>query len=299
MKDCMLAIFWPKKRIYEFFKECSVPAPVLKSIDQWDAKGLSRVGMIDEVFGELGRRHDNGTMQFDIMLEMLSTWSHFDEYWFVTEQKLDLGTAKTKIADLKAAKSDNIDVAKRIALDHQKKAAAQEERHKSLEDMRQDFYAVSVKSGTPQARGFVFEKFLGRMARFYGLQVTGAFRIEGSQIDGTVKYDGENYNIEAKWEHQLMSDEPLLAFCRKLEINMHGRGIFISINGYTTGALAILERAGAKNTVLMDGEDITLILNEILTLPDALDKKIHAAQTRGQFYIHPVTVKSKIRPSPP
>lgn len=293
MKDCMLAIFWPKKSIYQFFKECSVPHSSLKLIEQWDIKGLSRAAMIDEIFTDLGKRNDNGTFQFDIMLEMLSSWSHFDDYWFITEHRLDLDDTKKKIGALRAAKNDNIDVAKKRAADQRTKAAAREERHETLEDMRRDFYDVSMNSGKPQTRGYAFEKFLVKMARFYGLQVTGAFKVKGTQIDGTVKYEGENYNIEAKWEHQSMSDEPLLAFCQKLGINMHGRGIFISINGYTTGALSILERAGVKNTVLMDGEDITLILNELISLSEALDKKIHAAQTRGWFYIHPITGKSK------
>jgi hypothetical protein len=50
-----------------------------------------------------------------------------------------------------------------------------------------------------------------------------------------------------------------------------------------------------KNTVLMDGEDITLILTEMISFPETLDKKIHAAQTRGSFYINAVTGKSKIK----
>lgn len=291
----MLAIFWPKKSIFEFFKECSVPAPSLKLIEQWDEKGFSRAAMIDTVFADLGSRHDNGTFHFDTMLEMLASWSYFDDYWFVTEQRLDLDDAKKKIAALRTAKNDNLSVVKKRAEEQRAKAAAREERHRSLEEMREDFYSLSKNSRTPQARGYAFEKFLEKMARFYGLQVTGAFKVKGSQIDGTVKYEGENYNIEAKWEHQSMSNEPLLAFCRKLEINMHGRGIFISINGYTTEAISILERAGVKNAVLMDGEDITVILDEMVTLPEALDKKIHAAQTRGWFYIHPITGQRKTR----
>jgi hypothetical protein len=294
MKDCILAIFWPKKKIYEFFKDCSVPAPVLKSIERWDAKGLSRAAMIDQVFADLGNRPDNGTLQFELMLEQLATWSHFDDYWFVTEQKLDLDTAKQKIAAVRIAKFDHIDVARKAADEKRAKDVARQERYQSLEAMQEDFFMVATKSATPQARGYAFERFLVKMARFFDLQVTNSFRIEGTQIDGSIKYDGENYNIEAKWEHQLMSDEPLLAFCQKLQINMHGRGIFISINGFSLGALSILERSGVKNTVLIDGEDITLILYEMVTLPDALDKKIHAAQTRGQFYIHPVTGESKI-----
>jgi len=56
----------------------------------------------------------------------------------------------------------------------------------------------------------------------------------------------------------------------------------------------MLEKSAVKNTVLMDGEDIALILNEMITLPETLERKIHAAQTRGEFFINAVTKKSKL-----
>lgn len=294
MKDCILALVWPKKDIYKLFRECSVPPRTLKLIEDWEAAGLSRAAMVDKVFEGLQEQSDNGTVQFGILLDALANWSHFDDYWFRDQKKLDVDAAKEKIDALCQAKTTHFDSVKQRIEHQREKDMANEKRHASLEEMRQDFYGVSLGSGTPQQRGIAFEQFLGRMARYFGLQVSSAFRIEGTQIDGSIKYEGENYNIEAKWEHQLMSDEPLLAFCHKLEINMHGRGIFISVNGYTSGALSMLERAGVKNTVLMDGEDVTLILHELISLPNALDRKIHAAQTRGQFYIHPITGKNKI-----
>jgi hypothetical protein len=293
LKACILAVLWPRKDIYKFFKDCSVPLSVLRRVEDWEAKGLSRKLIVEQVFDSLGDRADNGTLHFHVMLESLSDWSYFDDYWFNQEQKLDLEDAKKTIAALRAAKTNHIDEAKKRAEDRRAKAQAQESRHTSMDEMRQDFQVV-WSTGTPQARGYAFEKFLAKMARYFDLQVTEAFRIEGTQIDGTVKYDGENYNIEAKWEHRLMSDEPLLAFCRKQEINMHGRGIFISVNGFSPGALFMLERSSVKNTVLMDGEDITLVLIDSVTLPQALDQKIRAAQTRGQFYIHPITGQNKI-----
>ena len=115
MKDCILALFWPKRQIYEFFKECSVPDPVLRAVARWDVKGLTRAQMVDQVFAGLGKQADTGTLQFNIMLEMLSTWSHFDQYWFVTEPELDLAAAKRQIAALHAAKRDQIDVARKAA----------------------------------------------------------------------------------------------------------------------------------------------------------------------------------------
>src|SRR5206468_2522715 len=94
MKDCILAVLWPKKDIYKFFRDCSVPVSALKCIENWDAKGLSRSAMVDQVFDTLSTQTDNGTLHFNIMLDALSSWSHFDDYWFKDQQKLDLGDAK-------------------------------------------------------------------------------------------------------------------------------------------------------------------------------------------------------------
>ncbi len=251
--------------------------------------------MISEVFNALGNQSDNGTLHFNLMLDSLSNWTHFDDYWFKTQQKLNLDDAKKKIAALKAAKDNNIDVARKRGEDQKQRAEALQQKHASLEEMREDFRHISLNSKTAQERGIAFEKFLTKMARFYDLKVTEAFKIKGTQIDGTIKYDGENYLIEAKWHDRQLSDEPLMAFCHKQEINMHGRGIFISVNGITDGCLSMLERSAIKNTIIMDGEDITLIITDMITLPQALDKKVHAAQTRGQFYINPITGVSKIK----
>lgn len=294
IKDCILAILRPKKEIYAFFKDHSCPNNVLKTIEGWDDKGLSRAGMIDSAFDALSNMPDNGLLHFNLMLDSLCGWNHFDDYWFNAQKKLDLQDAKKKIAALRTAKDKDIDKARKRVAQERERVAEREERHSSLEEMRQDFYGISMESVTPQKRGYAFEQFLGKMARYFGLKVTDAFRVTGTQIDGTVKYEGENYTVEAKWHDRQLSDEPLMAFCHKQEINMHGRGLFISINGFTEGALRMLARASIKNTVLMDGEDIALILTEMITLPEALDKKIHAAQTRGCFYVNAITGKSKI-----
>ncbi len=107
MKDCILAVLWPKKDIYKSFRDCSVPVSTLKCIENWEAKGLSRAGMVDQTFDALRSQADNGTMHFNIMLDVLSSWSHFDDYWFKTQQKLDFDDAKKKIAALRSANTDS------------------------------------------------------------------------------------------------------------------------------------------------------------------------------------------------
>lgn len=294
MKDCILAILWPRKDIYRLFVDCSVPMSVLQAVSDWETQNLTRSQMIDIMFDRLASRPDNGTVQFDMLLTTLADWSHFDTYWFQQQQKLDLATAKSLIAKLHESKYRSIEKAKERAAKLSDKRAKAEERHQSLQDMRSDFDVVALGQANHQARGYALESFLAKMGRFFGLKVTSPFRVNGTQIDGTIKFDGENYTIEAKWQDQSLSDEPLLAFCHKQEMNMHGRGIFLSVNGFTSGALNMLERSSIKNTVLLDGEDLVLIVNELITLPDALDAKVHAAQTQGRFYINPITRESKI-----
>ncbi len=293
LKDCILAIFWPKKEIYRFLKDCSVPAQILKAVEDWEGKELSRRQIVDDVFDALTDRADNGTVHFNFMLDTLSEWTQFDDYWFNVRQELDLSKAKEKVAALKFGKENSINKTKARNTKERAKALAREEKFNSLEEMRLDFQTLSMGSETAQKRGYAFESFLTKMMRYAGLQVTDSFRIKGTQIDGTVKYDGEFYNIEAKWHDRSLSDEPLLAFCHKQEINMHGRGMFISVNGYTDGALHLLERSHVKNTILFDGEDIALILNEMTSLSNAMETKIRSAQTRGLFYVNPVDGKSK------
>jgi len=96
LKDCILSIFYPKKAIYSFFKDCSVPKQTLGHIEKWDEKELYRHSMIEILFDELGKQPDNGTLHFNLMLEALSEWNHFDKYWFETQNKLDLDEAKKK-----------------------------------------------------------------------------------------------------------------------------------------------------------------------------------------------------------
>ena len=95
MKDCILAVLWPRKEIYAFFKDHSCPANVLKVIDKWEEKELSRSAMIDQAFEALSNMSDNGTLHFDLMLESLSNWTHFDDYWFNNQKKLNLGYSPT------------------------------------------------------------------------------------------------------------------------------------------------------------------------------------------------------------
>jgi len=81
MKDCILAIFWPKKEIYAFLKDCSVPINVLNLVDKWDEKNLSRADMVNEALDALSNQSDNGTLHFNLMLNEPLSRRNFPHSW--------------------------------------------------------------------------------------------------------------------------------------------------------------------------------------------------------------------------
>ncbi len=61
---------------------------------------------------------------------------------------------------------------------------------------------------------------------------------------------------------------------------MHGRGVFISINGFSPSSVQALTTGKAIQTILVDGGDLVPITEGMYTLKEMLDNKIKAVQTR-------------------
>jgi hypothetical protein len=57
--------------------------------------------------------------------------------------------------------------------------------------------------------------------------------VQGEQIDGAVKFEGEHYLLEAKWHDKSAANEPVYQFAGKVEGKMYGRGIFVSVHGFS------------------------------------------------------------------
>ena len=74
---------------------------------------------------------------------------------------------------------------------------------------------------------------------------------------------------------------------------MYGRGIFISVDCFSRNVVRSLVIGKAIKTVLVDGEDLVLVLEEQLTMAALIDAKVKAAQTRGLIYVHPITGAAK------
>src|SRR4249920_2401991 len=101
MKDCILALIWPKKNIVAFFADNGCTKKDVTVIVDYETQQLSRSGIIDAMFSHLSGKPDEGLGEFRSMLQALLQWSHFDPYYFDTLHKLDRKAAQQRLDHLK------------------------------------------------------------------------------------------------------------------------------------------------------------------------------------------------------
>lgn len=293
MKECILALFWPRRDIETFFRSNGCTKADLKTIAAFKERDISRNAMVDAMFAQLTSRPDGGLGPFRAMLHSLINWSHFDSYWFETKQKLDRRKAERSLEHLR-----QLQEIRDARIEEQRKRREQDERNKqepteTLQGLRRLFLDLHAGKTDPQRRGYILQDILLDLARLSKLETTDPFTVRGEQVDGAVKYDGEHYIVEAKWQDKASSNEPLYQFAGKVEGKMYGRGLFISINGFSLSVVESLVQGKALRTILVDGEDLVLVLEGHLDFTTMIDTKVKAAQTKGHIYIHPISAAVK------
>lgn len=297
MKGCILSIFWPKKDIIDFFKNASCTSKDL--IMESEYKELPRAKIVDIVFANLEKRSDLGIGQFRAMLKQLTEWDYFDPYYFKKLNKLDEDEAKKNITHLKQLQEIRD---YKIKQERQRQDELERKRKdisisiNELKDIFLNLFSGKDQDGNKinnQRRGYLFEEFLRKLFLNEKIEVTGPFKITGEQIDGAIKYEGEHYIIEAKWHDKWSASDSLYPFAAKVEGKMYGRGIFISINGFSSDAVQALVTGKALRTILIDGGDLVPITEGMYTLRELLDGKIKAAQTMGRIYVDATDLSDK------
>ncbi|HDR9019571.1 hypothetical protein A4G86_22110 [Burkholderia pseudomallei] len=289
MKDCILSLFWPRKDIVGFFEKHGCTKAEIAPLQLEGEHALKRHEVVDALFSALAARSDNGLGPFRAMLQSLLSWSHFDPYYFDKLRKLDRSTANKNLEHLRQLQE--IRDAK-IKADRERRAAqdaARQQPTASLDQLRAEYLDLLADKTSRQQRGYALERILAELSRLSHLETTEAFRVNGEQVDGAVKFDGEHYLIEAKWQERSASNEPVYQFAGKL----YGRGLFISVNGFSSEVIRSLVMGKELQTLFIDGEDLILVLEGHLSLREMIDHKVKAAQTKGLIYVHPISGAEK------
>jgi hypothetical protein len=143
-----------------------------------------------------------------------------------------------------------------------------------------------------QAKGYAFEKVFTELMKISGVPVEEPFRITGEQIDGAIKYGGHYYLIELKWTKSKAAHLEISSLYLKVEGKLDARGIFISMNGYSSEILQSLPKGKKLTTLLLDGMHFSNVIFGKYTFQELFEHSLSQASLKGEIFCsHELIVK--------
>jgi hypothetical protein len=162
----------------------------------------------------------------------------------------------------------------------------QQRRSQALRELKEEFFQLAADTDRNRV-GLTLEKLLNRLFEIFELQPRQPFRVIGEQIDGSFQLDGQIYLLESKWEKRPLPEADLLVFRGKIEgKSTFTRGVLIALNDVSAQARDAITRGKAPCFFVINGHDLTMILNEAVTLPEFLRKRVRLLAEEGRMCIH-------------
>lgn len=166
----------------------------------------------------------------------------------------------------------------------EEKVRIQSERAARLDSLKRKFLD-GVTSSDRQEAGYSLEDLLVNLFALSEIDYRKSYRTPTEQVDGHFRLDSFDYLVEAKWRRDLPTLQEILGFQGKVLGKLEStRGFFISIQGFRDEVVTALSCRGG-NIILMDGEDLTHILEGRLELRDGLQYKISKAAQEGKVFV--------------
>ncbi len=164
------------------------------------------------------------------------------------------------------------------------RAAVQRDIRIKLGELRDLLYDLT-RNADHQARGYALERLLTQIVAVFDIDAKASFRIVGEQIDGAFTFEGTEYLFEAKWQQDRASVADLDSFSgkigRKLENTL---GLFLAVNGFQSSVLTTYSQ-NRSQLFLMDGSDLSAVLEDRVGLPELLTRKRQHASRTGEVFI--------------
>ncbi len=276
--ECCGRVFHWKNNLKSLLLRCGVSENVWLKYEQ-DAKfKIARA-----IFSDLDQSGENGRrVQHRIIAEFAAMQTLPDE------DVPDKEVAKNALLKLKKLASASVvvtaDEERRVverAKAAEKRAENLKGRASSLANIRDQFNLLVMGQQSKQGRGYSLEEILQQLFTLSEIEYHPPYRTSTEQIDGWFSFNGTPYLVEARWRETTPTKGDILEFQGKVRGKLHGtRGLFVSAVGFRSEVVEDLDKA--ENCVLlMDGRDLTHILEERIGLVDGLEHKITQASKRG------------------
>lgn len=273
--------FWYKGPLRTLLIRCGVPAPLYDRFSTEAKYVIAR-----NVFDELLQKGENGRIvALRIVEELCAIRKIPADVPDPSGAAKALETLRLLSKDIRKVRSDADLQRERAAADARQQREKHTLRNERLTECKQRFYTL-LNDGDPQTRGFALEALLKDLFDIHEIEYQPSFRAEVQQTDGAFRFDSFHYLVEIKWTRDETSLAALDAFKSKVERKLAStRGLFLSMAGFSDDVIREFQHGTTRSILLMTGEDLILILEDRVSLTDALELKTRLASQNGDVYV--------------
>jgi len=283
LKEALAVIYWKKEDLQDFIKIAIVNNSIVGTLNWSGTKRESVRELIDRMLG----RPDFYKEDLMYLFIAVTDFDDFSKMKFWDEDGSKTKKAKEAVNRLRTHTKGYIQLSKEQEeakirrIDAEKKSIKSISLSEDLDNLKIRFNQLATCKDL-QKRGFELEKFLYDLFLLYELEPKGSFKNYGEQIDGAFTFQGTDFLLEAKWKRQVDRSE-LASFCYKVETKFKTAvGLLVTIDGVTSEAVS----PDFKSIIIMDGLDLTTILDGRVTLTDLLFRKRRKAIETGRIYVN-------------
>lgn len=283
LKDGIANLYWYKGDLHKAWLRSGVSSSVKDEIVRLrgdDAKELSKRRQMDALYeqlrsGEYNRRLEVSRNFVRILIDQKTFAPQNEKHRIEVAERCAL-----KLREILRQQQQDQEYRDSIRASAEK--ASRETYDSKLGELREKF--AEAHELTPQKKGYALERLFTELMRISGIPVEEPFRIEGEQLDGAVKYDGHYYLVELKWTAEKTEPKEIGHFFYKVSGKLQARGLFISMNGFSDGAVSTLPKGKELKVMLLDGNHFANVIYGHYKFQELLEHAIRHASLRGEIY---------------
>ncbi|MGB2570301.1 hypothetical protein ACPFP2_17870 [Micromonospora citrea] len=289
LKEALTLAFWFKPDLRAFLTSCLGRRELVAHLDWTDYKRVVVSQLVDSLAADQ-HRHFDDLLNLILATADLTDPGHLkrveDGERKYAEAVAAVKTLRGVVEPYRRLRTEEEEASRRREAERAR-ADMQRAITDKLGELKADFQTI-VRMPL-QARGYALEKFLNGLFAVFDIDAKAPFRIAGEQIDGAFTFEGE-FLLEAKWKNERTPPADVDSFSMKVSRKLDNTlGLFLSMNGFQSSTIEIHSRNRAV-VILMDGGDLSAVVDNRITLPELLRRKRQHAARTGDVYVSAYTL---------